>query len=69
MGPDDGPILYNLACVYSVAGETDTALDCLQRAVVNGFTGRDGINHDTDLEPIRDTDRFKAILAQMKDAG
>ena len=67
MDPDDCSILYNLSCVYSVAGEADTALDCLDRAVRNGFTGRGWIDHDADLDSIRHTERFKAILAEMKD--
>ena len=68
IGPEDDGILYNRACVYAVAGEADTALDCLEGAVRNGFTGRRWIEHDTDLDLIRNTDRFKTLLAGMKDA-
>ena len=65
MGPNDDGILYNLTCTYAQAGEPDRALDCLERAVGMGFSGRDWIEHDTDLDPIRGTDRFKAILDRM----
>ncbi len=67
MGPDDDGILYNLACTYSVAGVTDRALECLERAVQAGFSGRDWIEHDSDLDHIRDTERFRTILATMKE--
>jgi serine/threonine protein kinase len=66
MGPEDDGILYNLTCVYSMAGELETALDCLEEAIRNGFTGRAWIEHDTDLDPIRGTDRFKAIMDEME---
>jgi tetratricopeptide (TPR) repeat protein len=26
-------LLYNLGCIYSLAGEIDEALDCLEKAV------------------------------------
>ncbi len=66
MGPDDDSVNYNVACVYSLAGDSEKALDCLERAIKNGFTGRDWIEHDTDLDPLRGTERFQAILAAMK---
>ena len=31
-------LLYNLGCIYSLAGEIDEALDCLERAVAHGLT-------------------------------
>ncbi|HVN74789.1 MAG TPA: protein kinase [Thermoanaerobaculaceae bacterium] len=65
MGPDDDGILYNLTCTYAQAGEPERALDCLERAVRVGFSGRDWIEHDTDLDPIRGTARFNAILESL----
>ena len=66
MGPTDDGILYNLACVYAAAGETERALTCLEGAVANGFSGRDWIEHDSDLDPIRETERFRRIVARME---
>ena len=65
MGGEDDGVLYNLACVYATAGDGETALDCLERSVRNGFTGLKWIEHDSDLDPIRDTDRFRAIVASL----
>jgi|WetSurMetagenome_2_1015567.scaffolds.fasta_scaffold01676_6 TolB-like protein/tetratricopeptide (TPR) repeat protein len=66
MAPDDDSVLYNLTCVYSVGGQTEKALDCLEQTVRAGFTGRDWLEHDADLDAIRHTERFKAILAEMR---
>ena len=66
MAPDDDSVLYNLACVYSVAGEAEKALDCLEKTVRAGFKGRDWIEHDADLNLIRGRDRFKDILELME---
>jgi TolB-like protein/Flp pilus assembly protein TadD len=66
MGPDDALILYNVACVYSHAGALDMALDCLERSVSRGMAHKEWIEHDTDLDPLRDEPRFKALL---KDGG
>jgi adenylate cyclase len=68
IGLEDDGILFNLPCVYAVAGEADTALDCLEGAVHHGFTGRRWIEQDTDLDLIREMDRFRALLATMMDA-
>ena len=69
MGPTDDGILYNLACTYSIAGEPERALECLEGAVRSGFSGRDWIEHDSDLDAIRDTARFREILARMETKG
>jgi serine/threonine protein kinase/Tfp pilus assembly protein PilF len=59
--PDDPMLLYNVACTYCVIGEPDRALTYLERAVDKGFGHKEWIDHDSDLNPIRDTPRFKAI--------
>jgi serine/threonine protein kinase/tetratricopeptide (TPR) repeat protein len=63
--PDDPMLLYNVACTYCVIGEPERALTYLERAVDKGFGHKEWIDHDTDLDPIRDTARFKAIAQAM----
>ena len=65
LGPDDSAALCNLTCAYSAAGEVDAALECLERAVAKGFTGKDRIEHDADLNAIRGTERFRQVLDRM----
>ena len=37
LDPDDPMLLYNVACVYSLGGLTDQALECLDQAVQQGL--------------------------------
>lgn len=63
--PEEPMLLYNAACIYSRLGESDEALDCLERAVTYGLTYRGWIERDSDLDPLRDHDRFKALMASL----
>jgi tetratricopeptide (TPR) repeat protein len=63
MEPDDSAVLYNVACVYSLLGLADSALDSLEQAVANGFGHWDWLVNDSDLDPLRAHPRFTALLA------
>jgi serine/threonine protein kinase/tetratricopeptide (TPR) repeat protein len=63
--PEDPMLLYNVACTYSNLGKIDDALSCLERAVDKGFGHKEWIDHDGDLNPLRETARFKAIAQAM----
>jgi tetratricopeptide (TPR) repeat protein len=63
--PSDPGVQYNVACLYSLEGEPDLAIDCLENAVGGGFGHRDWIEHDPDLDPIRDHPRFHDLLARI----
>ncbi|MCI4568838.1 tetratricopeptide repeat protein [Lysobacter sp. CFH 32150] len=63
--PDEFGTLYNAACFYAHLGETDRALDLLDRAVATGHGFRDWIEHDSDLESLRSLSRFQDILARL----
>jgi ketosteroid isomerase-like protein len=61
-----GPLdFYNLACAYALTGEKEKALDNLELAAATGFTNRQQYESDTDLNSLRDTDRFKALLKKL----
>jgi TolB-like protein/tetratricopeptide (TPR) repeat protein len=62
MDPEDSMILYNVACVYSHARELDLALDCLEKSIAGGMAHMEWIENDTDLDPLRELPRFKAML-------
>jgi adenylate cyclase len=61
MEPDDSAVLYNVACVYALLGLKDSAIDCLERAIANGFGHWDWIAHDSDLDSLRDHPRFVTV--------
>ena len=63
--PDEFGTLYNAACFYAMAGETERALDLLDRAVITGHGFRDWIEHDTDLEKLRSLPRFDEIMSRL----
>ena len=58
--------LYNTACVYVGVGETDHAIDLLERAVALGWGDRAWIENDSDLMPLRSDPRFLALLDRMR---
>ena len=63
--PDDPQLLYNVACTYAVLGRTEEALTSLEHAVDKGYGHKEWIDHDSDLNPLRETPRFKAIAQAM----
>ena len=62
--PDDAMNLYNVACVYSHAGQVEKALDCLEKSVGKGMAELDWMVNDSDLDNLREHPRFKKLLAE-----
>ena len=67
--PGNGLAWYNMACVEALGGEPEAALISLEKAVKNGFHEADHIVEDTDLETLRDTARFKELVAEARAAA
>jgi serine/threonine protein kinase/Flp pilus assembly protein TadD len=65
MDPDEPVTLYNVACVYALQGAPEQALDCLEKAVRNGFAHKAWIEHDSDLNSLRDHPRYRALLTRL----
>jgi TolB-like protein/Tfp pilus assembly protein PilF len=63
--PDDPLILYNVACMYALMDKREDALAHLERAVRNGFGHKESMANDPDLESIRRTPWFHAIVQAM----
>lgn len=62
--PDKATWLYNLACIQSLRGKKEEALDSLQRATDVGFTDFTQLEHDPFLKPLRENPRFKELIAR-----
>jgi len=58
--------LYNLACGYSLLGEKEKAIDYLGQAVKAGYSDVEHMRKDTDLDNIRQDERFLEIMAKLK---
>jgi adenylate cyclase len=65
LDPDDAGIAYNVACLFSLEGETERAFTSLQQAVDGGFVRKDWFEKDPDLDPLRDDARFKELMAAL----
>ena len=63
--PDDSMLLYNVACIRSLAGCIEDAIDCLERAFSHGLTQLEWYEVDADLDPLRRHPRFRALLQKM----
>ena len=59
---EESTILYNIACAYALLGEKEKALDCLEKAVRNGFGHKEWIENDPDFTILRDHPRYQALL-------
>ncbi len=66
LDPTNSGVLYNVACYFAVLGKIEKALTCLEKAVQKGFAHKEWIEHDSDLDAIRQEPRFVALLARMK---
>jgi serine/threonine protein kinase/Flp pilus assembly protein TadD len=62
---DEPMTLYNVACVYSLLGQIDEAIDTVTRAVECGFSHKAWIENDADLKPLHGQPRFQGLLDSM----
>lgn len=69
MDPDEPMVLYNVACIQSLAGRTEDALDTLERAIRNGLTQKEWIEHDSNLDPLRSHCRYPALLKLLDEVA
>ena len=65
LSPESSGIAYNSACLYARAGETDRALDFLEKAVELGGRNKRYYETDSDFDSIRDHPRFKVLLKRI----
>jgi hypothetical protein len=59
-------LVYNVACGFALAGQKEKALDWLERAVQAGFSERQLMETDSDLESLRGLERFQKLLEKLK---
>jgi serine/threonine protein kinase/Flp pilus assembly protein TadD len=65
LDPDDAGVLYNVACLNALGGKPERALDLLEHAVENGFGHKEWIEHDPDLNALRSSDRYVALVKRL----
>ena len=63
---DDALVLYNLSCLYSLAGEVTSALDALEQSYEAGLADPEWMRQDSDLDNIRHHPRYKELVKRME---
>jgi tetratricopeptide (TPR) repeat protein len=61
--PEYPAMLYNLACVESLAGRKEDALEHLRQGVARSDRFREMAKEDSDFDAIRDEPAFKELVA------
>lgn len=56
--------IYNVGCTYAMEGQSDSAIEWIQRAVDTDDVSVHQLLNDEDLESLRDDSRWEALLQQ-----
>jgi serine/threonine protein kinase/Flp pilus assembly protein TadD len=67
--PEETGTLYNVACIHSLLGEGEQALDLLEVAVRHGFGHKEWLENDPDFATLRDHPRFRTLVQSMHPAS
>ncbi len=64
--PDNATAHYNLACSLALLKRKTDALRTLERAIALGYTDYDWMAKDPDLETLKKSSDFQALIAKPK---
>jgi hypothetical protein len=53
--------MMQLACVYALGNMASEAIDCLHKAIENGFGHREWLDNDSDLDSLRSDPHFQPV--------
>ena len=65
--PNEKGNYYDKACLYSRMGRYDEAVEALKKCLDLGYRSFGHLEHDDDLDPIRDREDFKEAVAAAKE--
>ena len=66
INPDEPMVLYNVACIQSLAHRYDDALDFLEKSVASGLMHKDWIEHDSNLDRLRRLPRYQKLIKRLQ---
>lgn len=64
--PANATAHYNLACSLALSRRKIAALRTLRQAICLGYADSDWMEHDPDLDALKNHPQFAALLAQLK---
>jgi len=64
--PEDTEVIYNLACSYSLLNQTESAIETLKRSIDLGYNDINHLEHDSDIDNIRNDRRYKTLINDLK---
>lgn len=59
-------VYYNYACLFSIGKNSESALEYLELALQNGYSNFGHINHNSDIDNIRNDAKFKTLIEKYK---
>ena len=65
--PNDGGCWYDKACVYARMNRKTEALEALETAFEKGYCEFVHLEHDSDMDTLRDMPQYKALIERYKD--
>ena len=63
--PEDPMVLYNVACAFGILDKKRECVDALEKAVNQGWGDKNWVEHDSDLDSVRNEPRFQTLLQAM----
>ena len=66
LDPDDPGNWYDKACLLARMNRCDEAVSALRTSFEKGFRKFPHVDHDNDMDPIRDRDDFQALMQQYR---
>jgi tetratricopeptide (TPR) repeat protein len=69
LAPGDGVAHYNLGCSLALVGCSSDAIDALRQALLRGYNDYEYLETDRDLDSLRDTPAYLALLREFGIGG
>ena len=65
--PNDNGVFYDKACLFARMGRTEDAIQALEEAFKKGFRRFAHLEHDNDMDTLRNLPEYKALIQEYKD--
>jgi len=64
--PDEPSVLYNAACINSLLGNVENAVNHFEFAIGAGYVSKEWIANDSDLDLIRNHPKFIKVSQMLE---